>query len=164
VTLIGDDNPKVDCLLHPQFLVVPLLFHSNGAICFNCHPGIIVANFERFAFRLLLQLKDISAFGVTVGFSKFDALRWSHGTGHTSLLSAVLFVGDFGSCVREVLHMDNNVLIVSVCKGNVQMRIRFKGLFLPSLTFRFACRDYKDERGKSRSTEFFMKRKKEIFC
>lgn len=116
MSLIGNDNPKVNCLLGSELLIVPLLFHSNGSIRFNCHPGIIVTDFKCLSFRFLFELEDITTFGVTIWLGKFDALGWSYGACYASLLTAVLFLRCFNlwQFVSGIFHVDDYMLIVRV--------------------------------------------------
>ena len=50
---VGDDDPKVDGLLPPELLVVPLLLDPHRAVRLDRHPWVLVANAESFVLRLL---------------------------------------------------------------------------------------------------------------
>lgn len=128
VSLIRNDDPEVDGLLRSELLVVPLLLHPNGAVCFDRHPRIVVADLESFTFGFLLQLEDVAAFGVSIGLGEFDPFSWSDGARHASLLSSVLL--DFLNRRRfflrrflsDVFQVDHHALMVGVCNEEVVIK------------------------------------------
>lgn len=139
MSLIGDDDPKVNRLLRPELLVVPLLLDANRAVGLDRHPGIIIADLERLPLGLLLQLEDISTLGVTVRFSELDALCRSNGACHAALLSRMLLFQLLAWSVGKVSQIDYDSLTVGICNGNAQLTYLTDANVDVSLTFRFTC-------------------------
>lgn len=144
VSLIADDDPKINCLFRSELFVVPLLLDAHRTICLNRHPWILITNLECFTFRLLFQLKDIAAFGVTVWLGELNSFRWTDGTSDASLLSWM--TGEHLRLFGNVVEMYDNMLIVGVCGRYWKIYgEKFLENFFPFsineffLTFWFAC-------------------------
>lgn len=114
MSLIRDDNPEVDGLFRSELFVVPLLLDTNSAVCLNRHPWIIVTNLKCLTFGLLLQLENVSTFGVTIRLGELNSFRWADCTGDASLLTRVLGRGFVRWFLINVFQVDDDSLIVRV--------------------------------------------------